>query len=35
MGIFDSLKNYTSYWKNAWNEGAEKAKKIKEKEKKK
>ena len=32
MGFFDSLRNYTSYWKLMWSQGAEQAKKIKEKE---
>ena len=35
MSIVDSIKNYISYWKLMWNQGAEKAKKMKEKEKKK
>lgn len=35
MGIIDTLKNYGGYWKSMWNQGAEKAKNMKEKEKKK
>jgi len=35
MSIIDSLKNSVEYWKSMWNQGAEKAKNMKYKQKKK